>query len=66
MFVFLFVLVGVLLAMGALCVLWLIPDEKLGRGPRLMMVLFAGALFVFLLWVFFFARHAAPQPMPMP
>lgn len=59
MFVFLFVLFGVLLAMGALSALWLIPDEKLGRGPKLMMALFAGALLFFLLWLFFVARPVA-------
>lgn len=59
MAIFLLVLIGVLLAFGALSALWLIPDAKLGRGPKLMMVLFAVALFVFVAWVFLIARHAS-------
>lgn len=58
MILFLLVLIGAIGSLAALCALWWIPDSALGRGPKVMMMLFVAGLAGFLVWIVYVARHA--------
>ena len=46
--------IGVLFAFAGLLAMWLIPDATLGKGPKVMMILFILSLVGFFVWLYFF------------